>query len=266
MAEFDVSAQGLGFDLFDFGLGDLHWPYPAEENFPLINPPSPRFSLDASLPLLSPPDAAPEQSAGPSTPRPRSPGAPSEDAPIITLPPATIQPPVTIQPPATVQQPATVQPPATTQPAPPAPLAQGWQPNAREISQFDYCPFTEHNRVCGFVSWKSSGNKAVERHLKREHFDPGSTSSAWKCPNQKCKSNVKSFGRRDSLLSHRNKSCNPYHRQLDPNYTFLPPIQVGNDTEVKEWIKAGAEQRKSIKMLLRSGTPWSIDLLQPTHL
>ena len=49
------------------------------------------------------------------------------------------------------------------------------------------CPFAERDRVCGFISWKSSGNKAVGWHLKKEHFDPGSTAAAWKCPNPRCR-------------------------------------------------------------------------------
>ena len=206
---------------------------------PLIHLPTPEHPFDTYAPLLSPPAATPEQLA---TPCP----------PFLNLPLAG--------PPAT-PSPTGIQPVSLS--TPPAPV---WQPTSREIERFHFCPYTKDGRVCGFVSWGCSGNKAVERHMKRMHFKLGSNAKAWKCPNLKCGRKGRPFGRKDSLVNHRRRTCDSQHLQENPDYFPLPDVEEGNEIEVKRWITAGREQRNLIRKKLRADTPWSGDLLKPTHL
>jgi hypothetical protein len=79
-------------------------------------------------------------------------------------------------------------------------------------------PAAERDRVCGFISWKSSGNKAVGQHLKREHFDPGSTAAAWKCPNPQC--------RRGAGPSHERTCCVVTEGKPTGYFTSLRPCFI----------------------------------------
>jgi len=102
--------------------------------------------------------------------------------------------------------------------------------------------------------------------MKNEHPAFASNSRIWKCPNPGCSHQSRSFKRKDLLQNHRNKSCNPKRLRKDPDFIPLPDIVEGVDTELKRWTYAAADQRKAIKQMLRAGTPWSVDLLQPVHL
>ena len=251
-AEFNFDAQEPNMVHYGFDITNLPW-YPVGDIPSLVHLPPPEFPFDFNFPLLSPPTTISEQFVTPSPPHP-----PSLDLPIMGPPAAQL--PVSAQPPTSGQLP--VPAPPTLPLAPPAPA---WQPTSLEVDRFDFCPYTENGQVCGFVSWKSSGNKTIERHMKREHFKLGSSATAWKCPNPRCKNKGRAFARKDSLINHRRKSCDPWHSGQDPNFIPLPHIGEGNDTEVKRWITAAHGQRNAIKKRLRTGTPWSIDLLQPTH-
>ena len=162
--------------------------------------------------------------------------------------------------------PPATQPPVDVQPIPlPTPQAPVQQLTPKQIKSFYFCPYTENGRICGLVNWGVSSNKTIHRHMKREHFTPGSDAMAWKCPNPKCQSRGRSFERKDTLRAHR-KHCNSRHLRQDPDFIPPPDIEEGNDGDVKRWIKAGSNQRRVIREKLRAGTPWSVDLLQPVHL
>ena len=159
------------------------------------------------------------------------------------------------------------QPLADTQQAPlPTPPVPVVQLTLQDIKQFDYCPHTKDGKVCGFVSWTPSGYKTVERHLKDKHFTPGTDAMAWRCPNPMCRRKGRLFKRKDALGAHRKKTCDSWHTNRDPDYIPQSDTELGNDDGVKGWIVAGRKQRNSIKEKLRAGTPWSLDLLQPTYL
>ena len=211
--------------------------YPAED----VHTPSTGFSFDVNLLDLSPPFTTPEQSATPDPPH-----LPCFDLSPITQPPADTQ-----------------QTPVQTSPVP---VAVG-QPTPQEIKEFDYCPYTtKEGKVCGFVSWASSGSKTISRHLKRVHFKSGTDAKGWVCPNLTCKRGGFPFQRKDSLMSHRRKTCDPRHAKSDPDYIPQPHIERGSDAGVKGWINAGREQRNYIREQLTAGIPWSEDLIQPTSL
>jgi len=255
VGEFGFGVHEPHVDNYCSNLADPQW-YLAEDIF--LRPPSPRIPFNTSSPLLSPPFETPEQSRSPSLPPhpshqlPLTGSSPSSDSPSPELPEAG---------PSVSQLPAKAPPislPTSQEPV--------WQPASGEITNFYFCPFTKDNKICGVVSWGCSGNKAIERHMKAKHFKLGVDAMIWKCPNPKCKGKGRSFKRKDTLRVHRKKSCNPMHLQRDPSFVPLPDIQEGNDTEVKRWMAAGDDQRKSIRKMLRAGTPWSADLLQPIYL
>lgn len=224
----------------DFNFMNVSWDL-AGDIPPLVYPPflTPPFDIDPLF--LSPPATTPGASVTPSPPH-----LPPPDLPLVDSPATQV--------------------PASTQSTPPPTQPAPWQPNADEVEKFDFCPYTEDGKVCGFVSWTNSGNKTIARHLRRVHFKPGSNAIAWKCPNPRCKNMGRSFRRRDSLVSHRRKTCDLWHSKQDPYYVAQPHIQDGSDAEVKRWIKAAHRQRNAIKRQLRAGTSWSVGLLQPTYL
>ena len=239
--EFNLNAQepNLGHHYLD--LLNPQW-YPAEDISAFVYPPFPEFPFDINLSLFSPPTITPERSAAPSLLH-----LPSSDM--------TFEGPSATQPLADIHN--------TPLPTPPVPI---WQPTPHQIRNFNYCPYTENGKICGFTTWSESGTKTVERHMKRRHLEPGFNAKAWRCPNPDCKRNGRSFRRKDTLTSHRRKSCDPWHAQKDPDYIPLPNIEQGNDEELRRWMTAGFEQRNSIRGKLRAGTPWGVDLLQPIHL
>lgn len=220
-----------------------------------MHPHSPRFPFDIDLPLLSPPTTTTPEQLTPSYPN-----LPSE------LPPAAS--PVdrsssgfpSPQPPSLEQ--SVVHTPADPLPTP----AQAPVLTPEQINKFYFCPYTEGGRICGKVSWSCSADKTIRRHMKNKHPAFASDSMVWKCPNPGCSHQSRSFRRKDLLLNHRRNCCNPKHLRQDPDFIPLPDIVEGVDTEVKRWTYAAAGQRKAIRQMLRTGTPWSVDLLQPVHL
>ena len=158
--------------------------------------------------------------------------------------------------------PSPTQSPAVTQQTPPpsVPQVPVWQPTPRQVLDFDYCPFTRHGLVCGYTSWSCSANKQIKRHMKAEHFPD--TSLGYECPNSKCASQGYRFLRKDAYNAHR-KVCNLIQA---PNYVPLPDIVSGSDVEVDRWMRARHRQRRTIVAKLRSGTPWSGDLLESVSL
>lgn len=152
-------------------------------------------------------------------------------------------------------------------PEPPvsAPQAPGQWPTLEQIKNFHFCPFTEGDRVCGFTYWKKSPHKAIKRHMKRNHFVPGSNTTAWRCPNPMCRRKSFKITRKDGMLVHR-RQCDKKHRALDPRFVPSKSIEEGDDGDVERWIKAGRKTRTSIKKWLKEGIPWSLDLLEPIRL
>jgi len=215
--------------------------YPAEDISALVYPPLPLLPFDINLPLYSPP-TTPERLATP---------------PFTHLPSSGL----------CFEELSATQPPANTQQTPPpTPPVPVWQPTSHQIKNFSYCPHTKNGKICGFVSWSSSGTKTIERHLKRKHLDPGSNAKVFRCPNPHCKRNGLPFWRKDSLKCHRRKTCDSWHAQRIPDYVPLSHIEQGSDKELRRWMRAGFGQRNSIREKLKAGTPWSLDLLQPIHL
>lgn len=245
---------------FDFDFSNSQW-YPADDIFSLVHPPSLQLLLDFNFPLLSPPTTTPEQSETTSLPHPLSPELPLAGPSAGQLPSDPPSPELPLAGPSTTHPPAGAQstPLLTTQP-------QVQQPTPTQISQFDFCPFTEGGVICGFVSWTCSSHKAIERHLKQKHFGPESGAKIWKCPNPDCRSKGRPFYRSDALRNHRRRTCDPEHLKQDPTFVPLSHIVEGSDLELKRWRKAGADQRKLIKAKLQAGTPWTVDLLKPIHL
>ncbi|KAF9651988.1 hypothetical protein BDM02DRAFT_343431 [Thelephora ganbajun] len=144
--------------------------------------------------------------------------------------------------------------PPTTPPPPPTP------PALNQIVHFDLCPYTRHGQICKYVSWASSPNKQIKRHMKAEHFPD--TSLGYNCPNPKCTRGNYRFLRRDTYIQHR-RACDLAQA---PGYILLPNIVSGSDAEVNRWMKARCKQRREIIKKMREGTPWSIDLLEPVSL
>lgn len=239
---------------FPFGSGVPDWdqldlgslaPYATEGGhapslFSPLQSPADFYSL-----LLSPLGIS-EPSSTPSIPSPSTPSPyiPSPLTPNLSLAgSSSAQPPVAAKP---------------TPPAPPTPLALAWQPTPKEVTQFDFCPYTEYGQVCGYVSWARSANKQIKRHVKAEHFPD--TSLGYECTNPKCTNKNYRFLRKDACNEHR-RGCNLVQA---PGYVPLPNIVSGNDVEVDRLMKARHKQRRKIVKNLRSGTPWSADLLEPT--
>ena len=244
---------------FDLDFSNPQWYLPGDI-FSLTHPPSLQFPFDMDLPLLSPPVTTSEQSATPSYPNlPSEPPLAASSVDQLTSDLSSPELPFT--------GPSVIQPPAGAKPTPlPTPQAPVQQLTLEQISNFFFCPYTEGGRICGEVNWKCSANKAVYRHMKDKHLTHTSGSTVWKCPNPKCHSKGHPFKRKDLLLNHRTKSCNPRHLGQDPAFIPLPDIVEGSDAEVRRWINAAAGQRKAIRQKLRAGIPWSVDLLQPVHL
>ena len=239
--EFNSTTQESYMGHYYLDLVNPQW-YPAEDISTFVYPPFPELSFDINLFFLPPPTINPEQSVTPSVPC-----LPSSDPTLEGL--------------------SATQPLADIHQTPlPTPRVPAWQPTSHQIRNFNYCPYTENGKICGFVSWSESGTKTVDRHMKRSHLELGVNAKAWGCPNPDCKRDGRSFRRKDTLTSHRRKACDPWHARRNPDYIPLPNIEQGTDEELRRWITAGFEQRKIIKEKLKAGTPWSMDLLQPVHL
>lgn len=157
-------------------------------------------------------------------------------------------------------------PPITQLPGQPTqePQTPDLQPNIQQIKNFHFCPFTQGDKICGFVYWKGSSHKAIQRHMKQKHLAPGIGARCWKCPNRGCKSKERKYKRCEELSVHRSW-CDARNRREDRNYTPLPDITVGDDGEMNRWIHAGEGLRRSIKAKLMTGTPWSPALLEPIY-
>ena len=241
---------------FDSYFPDPQW-HPAGEILSLVHPHLPQFRFDIDLPLLSPPTTTPEQLTTPSYPH-----LPFELPPAAS--PANLQSPNMPSPEPPFVGQAAVHPPADPLPIPaqvPVP-----QLTKKRINKFYFCPYTEGGNICGKVSWSCSSDKTIRRHMKNKHPPFTSNSRVWKCPNPRCGHRTGSFMRRDLLLNHRKNSCNPKHLRRNPDFIPLPDIVEGSDAELKRWTYAAADQRKAIKQMLMTGTPWSVDLLQPVRL
>lgn len=93
--------------------------------------------------------------------------------------------------------------------------------------------------------------------MKAEHFPD--TSLGYECPNTGCKYKGFRFLRKDACVEHR-RSCD---LEQEPDYVPLPHVVSGDDAEVDSWMRARCKQKRVIVKMLRDGTPWSIDLLEP---
>lgn len=89
-------------------------------------------------------------------------------------------------------------------------------------------------------------------------------SRVWLCPNLVCRHKGHHFKRKDLLVSHR-KRCDPRNSGGDQS-SLLPDIVDGSDREVQRWMDAAKDLRKEVKRLLRTGIPWSLNLLKPVYL
>lgn len=199
--------------------------------FSLLEPPAEFYSSLLSLPSISEPSSTPtlSSSSTPNFSRARSP---------------SIQLPVDTQ----------------WTPSPPTPPTQDQEPEPRKIEQFDFCPWTRHGQICGYVTWARSANKQIKRHIKADHFPD--TSLGYECPNPWCTHENYRFLRKDACNEHR-RGCNLVQA---PGYVPLPNIVSGSDTEVDRWMRARRKQKMEIIKKLRSGTPWNEDLLQPVSI
>jgi hypothetical protein len=214
--------------------------------FPTLSPHQPPTNL--VCPPLSPPEL-PEYPPTPSTQPPPTPNLPpagcSSDAPPrATLPQTT--PPQTTPP----QTPL----PQTTPPPPPPPSA------LKKFLKFDFCPYTRHGQICRYVSWACSSNKQIKRHMKADHFPD--VSLGYECPNPRCNYKYYRFLRKDACVEHR-RACDFVQ---GPGYTPLPTIISGSDAEVDRWMRARCKQKREIVKMLKDGTPWSADLLEPVSI
>jgi len=84
----------------------------------------------------------------------------------------------------------------------------------------------------------------------------------YECPNPECTHKNYRFLRKDAYDEHR-KGCN---LEQVPGYVPVVSIVTGSDVKVDQWMRARLKQRKAIIRKLRSGTPWSKDLLEPVNL
>ena len=180
----------------------------------------------------------------------------------ISEPSSTPTLPSSSTPNSPLTRPSFVQPPAVTQPSlrPPTPPVQVQEPASNNVEKFDFCPWTKHGQVCGYISWTYSSNKQIKRHMKAVHFQD--TSLGYECPNTDCTHENYRFLRKDACNRHR-RGCDPVQA---PGYVPLPNIVSGSDAEVDRWMKARKKQKMEIIKKLRNGTPWSEDLLQPVSI
>ena len=192
--------QDQNVDYFDFGLSNLQ--YPAGDVFPLIHPPSLHLSFDIDLPLLSPPTTTPEPSATLSYLY-----LPSPQVPLVALVAPSVDRPASdlLSPELPSAGPPVTQPSAGARSTPLlAPKVPVLHPTREQIGNF-FCPYTEGGRTCGEVNWNRSANKAIRRHIKKEHIKARSGSTVWKCLNPRCYQKGHAFARKDALLAHRKK-------------------------------------------------------------
>lgn len=131
------------------------------------------------------------------------------------------------------------------------------QPTLEEIKDFELCPFTQDGKICGEVSWKGTGNKWTQRHMKQKHFIALTDMKVWRCPNPRCHNAMTPFSGTGKHV------VRATHAKKDRSHIALCSIGGGDGRQMMHWVKAGKPLRAFIRKKLRGGVPWSLDLLEP---